>query len=80
VASTVARVTNGLLGLAIPPARAPAALTWGDFSRVHYHAGLDVATVHEVRDRTLVLYDVIGAAIPPSRRWLARSAPRRIAW
>jgi ribosomal protein S18 acetylase RimI-like enzyme len=55
-------------------------LTWGDFSRVHYHAGLDVATVHEVRDRTLVLYDVIGAAIPPSRRWLARSAPRRIAW
>jgi GNAT superfamily N-acetyltransferase len=40
-------------------------LTWGDFSRVHYHAGLDVVTVHEVRDRTLALYDVIGAAIPP---------------
>jgi ribosomal protein S18 acetylase RimI-like enzyme len=39
-------------------------LTWGDFSRVHYHADLDVVTVHEVRDRTLVLYDVIGAAIP----------------
>jgi predicted N-acetyltransferase YhbS len=40
-------------------------LTWGDFSRVHYHAELDVLTVHEVRDRTLVLYDVVGAAIPP---------------
>ncbi len=40
-------------------------LTWGDFSRVHYHAALDVATVHEVRERTLVLYDVVGAAIPP---------------
>lgn len=39
-------------------------LTWGDFSRVHYHAGLDVVTVHEVRDRTLVLYDVVGATIP----------------
>jgi ribosomal protein S18 acetylase RimI-like enzyme len=39
-------------------------LTWGDFSRVHYHAGLDVVTVHEVRDRTLVLYDVVGPAIP----------------
>jgi hypothetical protein len=40
-------------------------LTWGDFSRIHYHAALDVATVHEVRERTLVLYDVVGAAIPP---------------
>ena len=40
-------------------------LTWGDFSRVHYHAALDVATVHEVRERTLVLYDVVGATIPP---------------
>ena len=40
-------------------------LTWGDFSRVHYHGALDVVTVHEVRDRTLLLYDVVGAAIPP---------------
>jgi GNAT superfamily N-acetyltransferase len=40
-------------------------LIWGDFSRVHYHADLDVVTVHEVRDRTLVLHDVIGATIPP---------------
>jgi ribosomal protein S18 acetylase RimI-like enzyme len=40
-------------------------LTWGDFSRVHYHAALDAATVHEVRERTLLLYDVVGAAIPP---------------
>lgn len=40
-------------------------LTWGDLSRLHYHATLDVATVHEVRDRTLVLYDVVGAVIPP---------------
>jgi GNAT superfamily N-acetyltransferase len=40
-------------------------LTWGDFSRVHYHATLDVVTVHEVRERTLVLYDVVGPAMPP---------------
>jgi ribosomal protein S18 acetylase RimI-like enzyme len=40
-------------------------LTWGDFSRVHYHPALDVLTVHEVRERTLVLYDVVGAAVPP---------------
>jgi GNAT superfamily N-acetyltransferase len=40
-------------------------LTWGDFSRVHYHARLDVATVHEVRERTLVLYDIVGAKVPP---------------
>jgi GNAT superfamily N-acetyltransferase len=40
-------------------------LTWGDLSRVHYHAGLDVVTVHEVREGTLVLYDVVGAVIPP---------------
>jgi len=40
-------------------------LTWGDFSRVHYCGELDVLSVHEVRDRTLVLYDVVGAAIPP---------------
>lgn len=40
-------------------------LTWGDFSRVHYHPDLDLVTVHEVRDRTLVLYDVVGAGIPP---------------
>ena len=40
-------------------------LTWGDLSRVHYHAALDVLTVHEVRARTLVLYDVVGATIPP---------------
>jgi len=40
-------------------------LTWGDLSRVRYHAALDVLTVHEVRERTLVLYDVVGAMIPP---------------
>jgi hypothetical protein len=40
-------------------------LTWGDFSRVHYHAALDAITVHEVRERTLVLYDVVAPAIPP---------------
>ena len=40
-------------------------LAWGDFSRAYYHAGLDVATVHEVVGRTLVLYDVVGATIPP---------------
>jgi GNAT superfamily N-acetyltransferase len=40
-------------------------LTWGGFSRVHYHAALDVLTVHEVRRRTLVLYDVVGTAVPP---------------
>jgi ribosomal protein S18 acetylase RimI-like enzyme len=39
-------------------------LTWGDLSRVHYHPALDVVTVHEVRDRTLVLYDVVGASVP----------------
>jgi ribosomal protein S18 acetylase RimI-like enzyme len=39
-------------------------LTWGDFSRVHHHATLDVITVHEVRDRTLVLYDVVGPMLP----------------
>ncbi len=40
-------------------------LTWGDFSRAYHHAGLDVVTVHEVMGRTLVLHDVVGAAIPP---------------
>ena len=40
-------------------------LTWGDFSRVHHHATLDVVTVHEVRDRTLLLYDVVGPTLPP---------------
>jgi GNAT superfamily N-acetyltransferase len=40
-------------------------LTWGDFSRVHYHPALDVATVHEVRERALILYDIVGATIPP---------------
>lgn len=40
-------------------------LGWGDFSRAYYHAGLDVVTVHEVVGRTLVLYDVVGTAIPP---------------
>jgi GNAT superfamily N-acetyltransferase len=40
-------------------------LTWGDLSRVRYHAALDMLTVHEVRERTLVLYDVVGAVIPP---------------
>ncbi|HEU4367292.1 MAG TPA: GNAT family N-acetyltransferase [Methylomirabilota bacterium] len=39
-------------------------LTWGDFSRLHYHAELDALTVHEVRDRTLVLYDVVASSIP----------------
>jgi len=40
-------------------------LTWGNFSRVHHHATLDVVTVHEVRDRTLLLYDVVGPTLPP---------------
>jgi predicted N-acetyltransferase YhbS len=40
-------------------------LTWGDLSRARYHESLDVVTVHEVHDRTLVLYDVAGATIPP---------------
>ena len=40
-------------------------LTWGDLSRARYHADLDVITVHAVHERTLVLYDVVGAAIPP---------------
>ena len=40
-------------------------LTWGDFSRVHHHEALDVVTVHEVRDRTLLLYDVVGRTLPP---------------
>jgi GNAT superfamily N-acetyltransferase len=40
-------------------------LTWGDLSRVHHHVTLDVVTVHEMREHTLVLYDIVGAAIPP---------------
>jgi GNAT superfamily N-acetyltransferase len=40
-------------------------LTWGDLSRVRYHPALDAVTVHEVRGRTLVLYDVVAASIPP---------------
>jgi ribosomal protein S18 acetylase RimI-like enzyme len=40
-------------------------LAWGDFSRVHYHPALDTLTVHEVRDGTLVLYDVVAPSIPP---------------
>jgi GNAT superfamily N-acetyltransferase len=40
-------------------------LTWGDFSRVHHHEALDVVTVHAVRDRTLLLYDVVGPTLPP---------------
>jgi GNAT superfamily N-acetyltransferase len=40
-------------------------LTWGDLSRVRYHAALDVLTVHEMRARALVLHDVVGPAIPP---------------
>ena len=40
-------------------------LTWGELSRARYHAELDVITVHAVHGRTLVLYDVVGAAIPP---------------
>ena len=43
-------------------------LTWGDFSRVHHHEALDVVTVHEVHDRTLVLYDVVGRTVPPLER------------
>ena len=43
-------------------------LTWGDFSRVHHHEALDVVTVHEVRDRTLLLYDVVGPTLPPLER------------
>jgi GNAT superfamily N-acetyltransferase len=43
-------------------------LTWGDFSRAHHHAALDVVTVHEVRERTLLLYDVVGPALPPLER------------
>jgi GNAT superfamily N-acetyltransferase len=39
-------------------------LTWGDLSRVRYHPALDVLTVHEVRAGTVILYDVVGAAIP----------------
>jgi len=39
-------------------------LTWGGLDRVHYHEALDVATVHERRGRTVVLHDVVGAAIP----------------
>lgn len=40
-------------------------LGWGDFSRAYHHAAFDVVTVHEVVGRTLVLYDVLGAVIPP---------------
>ena len=40
-------------------------LSGRDFSRAYYHAALDVVTVHEVHGRTLVLYDVVGASIPP---------------
>jgi ribosomal protein S18 acetylase RimI-like enzyme len=40
-------------------------LTWGDLSRAHYLPGLDVIAAYEVVDRTLVLYDVVGATIPP---------------
>jgi GNAT superfamily N-acetyltransferase len=40
-------------------------LTWGGFSRAHYHADLDVVTVHQVVNRTLMLYDVVGRTIPP---------------
>jgi GNAT superfamily N-acetyltransferase len=43
-------------------------LTWGDFSRVHHHEALDVVTVHEVRERTLLLYDVVGPVLPPLDR------------
>jgi ribosomal protein S18 acetylase RimI-like enzyme len=37
----------------------------GDFSRAYYHEALDVVSVHEVVGRTLVLYDVVGATLPP---------------
>ena len=40
-------------------------LTWRDFARAYHHAGLDVVTVHEVMGRTLILYDVVGATVPP---------------
>jgi len=46
-------------------------LTWGDVSRVYYHEALDVITVHEVHDRTLLLYDVVGRALPPLARLTA---------
>jgi GNAT superfamily N-acetyltransferase len=53
-------------------------LTWGDFSRVHYHEALDVVTVHEVHDRTLVLYDVVGCAIPSLEQLTARLDADRV--
>jgi GNAT superfamily N-acetyltransferase len=40
-------------------------LTWGDLARLWYHAALDAITVHEVRDRTLLLYDVVASSMPP---------------
>jgi hypothetical protein len=46
-------------------------LAWGDLSRVHYHPELDALTVHEVRDRTLLLYDVVAPAIPSLERLAA---------
>jgi GNAT superfamily N-acetyltransferase len=39
-------------------------LTWGDLTRVRYHPDLEAVTVHEVRGRALVLYDVVAAALP----------------
>jgi GNAT superfamily N-acetyltransferase len=40
-------------------------LTWSDFSHAYHHAALDVVTVLEMIGRTLVLYDVMGAVVPP---------------
>ena len=56
-------------------------LTWGDFSRVHYHPALDVATVHEVRERARAC-GARGAARcrrlhePHAPRWPGRPAVR----
>jgi ribosomal protein S18 acetylase RimI-like enzyme len=46
-------------------------LTWGDLTRARYHPELDVVTVHEVRERTLMLYDVVGSTIPPLQALVA---------
>jgi hypothetical protein len=40
-------------------------LGWGGLSRAQYHERLDAVTVHEVHERTLVLYDVVAPTIPP---------------
>ena len=72
-----ARLLTRLLGQRVPVSERLGALDaatvfvfalllgWGDVSRAYYHAALDVVTVHEVVGRTLVLYDVVGATVPP---------------